>query len=256
MHQTYKHRYERAPGKWIYVPTDVSIERGDRIVSRVLKRYSPKPFFYHIGKRGGHVAALHEHLESAYFARFDLANFFGNVTRAKVSRALKDIGFSQQQSFNWAVESCVVQGTRKFLPQGFVQSPVLATLVLERSVLGGLLSDLVDKGITVTVYMDDIVLSSLDRHLVEGASVALLDAAAECNFPISRDKLQLTSATIEVFNCDMAHQRIQITADRIAGFAHQWAWGNGYARAAIERYVEAITLNDLQRLHAMVNVAA
>lgn len=254
MPQYYKLRYERAPGKAVHVPTPFGAAAGARIVDRVSKRYKPAPIFFHIGARGGHVAALRAHLGSHFFSRFDLANFYGNVTRSKVARALKNLGFGQD-AFAWAFESVVVEGGKKILPQGFHQSPLLATLVLEQSELGITLSDLAKSGLRVTVYMDDIIVSGETEEAVAAASDRVQAAAAAANFPVSQSKLALTKSSLEAFNCDLVHGRMQIGKDRLDRFADQWLAGNGYVQAGITRYVTSVNEGDLDRLMSITNVA-
>lgn len=160
----YEYRYERKPGRYIYIQTAASSKEGRAIIKRVGRLYKPHPIFFHLRRRGGHVAAMRVHAGSEYLTRFDIDNFFGNVTRTKISRALRDISISYRAAFNIAHASVVVEGSRRCLPFGFCQSPILATLVLERSVLGRELKRLATAGFHVSVYMDDIVLSSNDER--------------------------------------------------------------------------------------------
>jgi hypothetical protein len=255
MPKTYELTFQRAPGKSVYVPTKASIDRGKMIISRVAKRYAPHPIFYHIGKRGGHVAALRRHLVSTYFSRFDLTNFFGNVVRAKVCSALRDIGFSNRVAFAWATDSCVVKDGRKFLPQGFPQSPLLATLVLEHSALGTKLVELSNQ-VLVTVYMDDLILSASTVEDVTAASEQVLAAAAGAHFPVSENKTALAQGTVEAFNCQLTHHAMRLTAQRLDQFASQWRGGTVASQQGIDRYVEAINADDLDRLAALVAATA
>jgi len=251
--KTYELRYQRAPGKWVYVPTQASKIRGYQIIGRVTKTYSPHSIFFHLGARGGHVAALRRHLDSRYFSRLDLANFFGNVTRTKTCEALEDIGFGNRQAFDWAVQSSVVEDARKILPQGFPQSPLLATLVLERSALGRALIRL-SNTVVVTVYMDDVVLSGTEAAAVLHASDEVLEAAAVSNLPIAQNKVALAQGSVEAFNCDLTHRHMKISNPRLDRFASQWTAGNAAAQEAIGRYLSAINEGDIQRLAALVNV--
>ncbi|MGH7455587.1 MAG: reverse transcriptase domain-containing protein, partial [bacterium] len=119
-------------------------------------------FFFHL-RKGGHVAALHEHRRNRYFARIDLKNFFYSISRNRVARALHEIDIPRAGFY--AKFSCVKNPYDEptcptyALPYGFVQSPVLATLVLSRSVLGCYLRA-IQSDVTLSVYMDDIAISS------------------------------------------------------------------------------------------------
>ena len=254
MPKTYEFKYQRAPGKAVYKPTAASIELGKTIIRRVGRAYSPHPIFYHIGKRGGHVAALRRHLGSTYLSRFDLADFFGNVTRAKVCSALQDVGFTNRVAFGWATDSCVVDDRgRKVLPQGFPQSPLLATLVLELSALGVRLRDLSNQ-VLVTVYMDDLILSGATAEEVSTASDQILAAAAQAGFPVSENKTALALGTVEAFICELTHRAMKLTSARLNEFADQWIVGTEASQQGIGRYVAAINAEDVQRLATLVAV--
>jgi hypothetical protein len=57
-------------------------------------------------KKGGHVAALHEHLNNALFFRIDIQNFYYSIARMRVTRALRDWRYPGAGTF--AKWSCVV----------------------------------------------------------------------------------------------------------------------------------------------------
>src|SRR3546814_16029305 len=63
------------------------------------------------------------------------------------------------------------------LPFGFVQSPIVASVVLAQSALGGAIRRLSRDGMTITVYVDDITLSGPNEHRV-GEAIAALETAA------------------------------------------------------------------------------
>ena len=60
----YKFKY-RSRGKFIYIPTEQCERKGHRILKFFSKLDFPE-YFYHY-KSGGHVAALHAHLENKFF---------------------------------------------------------------------------------------------------------------------------------------------------------------------------------------------
>ncbi|MBE0577991.1 reverse transcriptase domain-containing protein [Devosia sp.] len=226
---------------------------GAKIVDLVTKRYHPHSVFYHLGKRGGHVEALRLHTQSSFFSRFDLENFYGNVIRSKVTRSLRSLGFGSRQAFDWATESVVVQGSRKALPQGFVQSPILATLALERSALGLALIGL-SNAVRVSVYMDDIILSAGTKEEVLEASSKLMQAANEAEYPLASSKKALAEYGIQAFNCNLQFGHMALTEGRMADFANQWLEGSPYAKSAIDRYVSIINPADLERLRNVLRI--
>jgi hypothetical protein len=101
------------------------------------------------------------------------------------------------------------------LPYGFVQSPILSTLVLMQSPVGDLLRNITATGsVTVTVYMDDISLSSDD----EGNLVIAFEQVSDCligaNFAISAHKIRNPSPKMDIFNCDLSQGKAQVQQGR------------------------------------------
>jgi hypothetical protein len=86
MLENYKHKYP-SRGKFIFVPTPECDRRGERLL-RFGEHIGLPPYFFHY-RRGGHVEALHQHIESRYFFRIDLKNFFYSISRNRVSRILR-----------------------------------------------------------------------------------------------------------------------------------------------------------------------
>ena len=71
--ENYKFKY-RSRGKFIFVPTERCERKGRRIIKFFDKRVDFPEYFYHY-KSGGHVAALHAHLENKLFFKIDIQNF-------------------------------------------------------------------------------------------------------------------------------------------------------------------------------------
>jgi hypothetical protein len=207
--------------------------------------------FFHIGKRGGHLSALHLHQKSSYFSRFDVSDFFGNVSKSKLVRALRRIGFSEARAFDFATESVVVNNGRKHLPFGFCQSPLLATLVLEKSLLGVKLKKAAET-MLVSVYMDDILISCDDASLLEIVSEAVVVAAQESGFPLSPEKLSLVSTSTDIFNCHMVKDELSIQAERMQSFKAKYYATSEFGKAAIEKYIAAVAPSELARFQALL----
>jgi hypothetical protein len=161
MLNNYKYSFTEGSGRLIFVPTLSSRSLGRKLHRDILRRWSPPDYFYHF-KEGGHVAAARVHLTSGIFVRLDLHRFYDSITRSKVHRALRDIKFRQKDAWHISCQSTVSKnkiGGPFSLPFGFVQSPVLSSLVLSSSALGKTLSILYVSGIKLSVYMDDIIMS-------------------------------------------------------------------------------------------------
>ena len=248
----YVYRYERKPGHYVYIQDGSAYVAAGATISRVLKRYTPDRIFYHLKRRGGHVAALRLHQQSRYFSRFDIQDFFESIARTRVARSLREVGFPHKQAFNIAIEGVVVDGTRKFLPYGFRQSPLLATLALEKSHLGRCLIDLNRAGTLASVYMDDILISGDDRSQIEVASAAIEEAAMAAGFVLSVTKRALNVTEVDIFNCHIQASELSVLDRRMEEFASAFHLASEAGQAAIEKYIEAISAKELMRFHRMV----
>ena len=110
--------------------------------------------------------------------------------------------------------------------------------------------------LVVTVYMDDIIVSSQGANVIEQASELIVQASDEAGFPLSQAKTALVSPSITAFNCDLTHRRMQVADARLQQFRGQWQLGNEYVREGIETYLAAVNEDDLVRLAALINTSA
>jgi hypothetical protein len=256
MLKNYEFTFDLRPGKPVYIQRRDAKARASVAVAQIERRYTPHRIFFHMRRKGGHVAAMRLHKQSTFFSRFDITDFFGHVTRTKIARALREIGFTRQEAFSIAADAVVVRDEQKVLPFGFHQSPLLATLALERSCLGRALVDLSASGVLVSVYMDDILLSGSDQEDMRGASAAVIEAAAVAGFPLSTDKLAQAVPSVDVFNCHIRRGGITVLEPRMDRFVEDHRNASDAGQAAIERYVNAVSPSELKRLNELLRITA
>src|SRR3546814_19570388 len=97
----------------------------------------------------------------------DLRRFFDQIARTKVHRALKVTGLPHTDAWEMACDSTVDKRPphRAFsLPFGFVQSPIVASVVLAQSALGGAIRRLSRDGMPIPVYVDHLPLPRPLEH--------------------------------------------------------------------------------------------
>jgi hypothetical protein len=241
--QNYEYAYERN-GKPIFAPSTLGQRIGDDIKAQVESAYFFDDFIYHLRKKGGHVAALHAHRPHQYFARVDIRRFFYSIARNRVARALRAIGIGCAE--HYAKWSCVKNpyGTPSYaLPYGFIQSPILATLVLMQSGVGSLLRHVVLKGtVMVTVYMDDISLSSDDLTELQATFDQLLAALEEAEFEISQGKTRTPASAMDLFNCDVKRDCTVVRDDRVDLFLSEPR--SPASVMAFDEYCESVALGN------------
>ena len=228
--ENYQYMYWKN-GKPIFAPNEFGRKLGAELCKKVLKAYPLDPFVYHF-KDGSHVAALHLHRTNKYFCKTDLEKFFYSINRNRVKRALKEIGIPKPEYFaRWSTVKNPFPVGGYALPYGFVQSPLIATVVLAHSQIGNFLRNL-DKSITASVYMDDICLSGPDQAALQLALEGLIQAVGEAGLKLNDGKTVLPSDKIDIFNCRMEQGNTEVLQIRVDKFHQKPRTGNGLASFA------------------------
>lgn len=235
--ENFSFSYQNERNKPVFVPNEKGYEIGYRLKGLVEQATIFERFYFHL-RSGGHVAALHEHRKNRHFARVDLKNFFYSISRNHVARALREIGIPK--AGDYAKFSCVKNpylDPSYSLPYGFVQSPILATLVFSRSVLGDFLRE-IQRDISVSVYMDDIAISSAVNDVLQKAFEELKVKIQEANFPINLEKTTPPTELMGLFNCELEFNRASVTETRRAAFYA--GTRSAMACETFERYCQSI----------------
>jgi hypothetical protein len=205
--------YRNKRGKPVFVPSHAGRKIARELRIKLDETFIPDSFFYHL-RKGGHVDAIHLHRPKRYFARVDIENFFYSVGRNDVARALQRLGLAGGERYaRWSTVRNPFAPPTYALPYGFVQSPILATLVLARSPAGDFLREIADK-VVVTVFMDDIAISGNNRRVLERAYKKLRRKLVASKFPLNEAKSFPPSPTIDLFNCHLDHMRTLVTEAR------------------------------------------
>ena len=70
----------------------------------------------------------------------------------------------------------------------------------------------------MSIYMDDILLSSDSIADLQLAIDGLLKSSTIGNFPINQEKLVLPCAALEIFNIELSQHKMEISAERLQEF--------------------------------------
>lgn len=215
--KNYEYSYRNAKGKPVFAPSAEGREIGQKVKELVTESVDFDSIYFHL-RSGAHVAALHAHRDNAWFSRIDLKNYFYSISRNRINRELRDIGIRHHERFSkWSTVKNPYETPSYSLPYGFVQSPILATLAFQKSAVGTLLRDMPEE-VTVSVYLDDIGLSSSSPDVLQKAHHATLRAVEESNFVVNLDKTAEPAKGMVLFNCDLAHANANVRAERIDEF--------------------------------------
>jgi len=213
-------RFELKPNKWVFVPTAETIAVGRKIKKSIKECWKPPSYYYHL-RSGGHVSALKSHLKHAAFLHLDVQDFFGSINKTRVTRCLKSkVGYAIARE--WANISTVIDPRDKkkyIIPFGFVQSQIVAALCLHESALGACIHTLQkNKKLVVSVYVDDIIVSSDNTDLLSETLEKLQEAAKRAGFALNSKKQEGPSASINAFNIVLSHAQLEINEDRLRQF--------------------------------------
>lgn len=237
MIENYQFKY-RSRGKIIFVPTERCERKGRKIISFLYRRVDFPDYFYHY-KTGGHIAALHAHLANTLFFKIDIQNFYYSIARMRVTRALRSWRYPGAGTL--AKWSCVVNpfpGPRHVLPIGFVQSPLLASLVLMKSPVSQAIERAIANGVCVSVYLDDFVGSHIDKGVLEVAYNDIRETCAAAGLIPNPGKLTAPSEAITAFNCDLKHGSAEVTDARVEKFLG--GAPSALSRAAFQNYRQRV----------------
>lgn len=210
--ENYTHSFE-LNGKPVFAPNGLGRRIGDDLKGRVEEAYEFEPFYFHLCP-GGHVSALHAHRENEFFCKADIENFFYSISRNRVVRTLRDVGIDRPRHYGkWSCVKNPYEQPRYSLPYGFVQSPILATLVLSTSAVGNFLRQLPSE-ITKAVYVDDITLSSNDPDALSDCYDALLAVMGVASLNAKATKCVAPTTQLRVFNCSLETSRTSVLPER------------------------------------------
>jgi len=236
-------RFELKPERWVYVPTADARSTGIAIKHSIEAKWAVPDYHYHL-QSGGHVAAIRSHLGNSRFLRADIENFFRSISRTRVTRCLKPM-FGYKLAREYAVASTVQHPGEKgkpSLPYGFIQSQLLASVCLHESALGRFLLKLHGKaGVSVSVYVDDIIVSTSDPEHLDAIYAELGVAAKRAGLVLNPQKCLPPARQISAFNILLSEAVMSIEPARLAIFAQDLAAGaSASQRSGILGYVASV----------------
>jgi hypothetical protein len=208
----------RSRGKWFFVPNEKCERRGRRMLAFFKKRVAFPDYMYHF-KKGGHVAALHAHLNNKLFFKIDIQNFYYSIARMRVTRALRHWGYPGAGTFSmWSCVKNPLPGPPHALPIGFVQSPLLASLVLMKSEVADAIDRAIAKGVCISVYLDDFIGSHDDLVVLTETYEDIRNTCVTAGLIPNPRKLVAPSVAITAFNCDLKQGSALVTPARVAEY--------------------------------------
>lgn len=245
----WKNRFPLKSGKWVFVPTQESRIFGKKVLKLINSKWSAPEYFYH-HKPGGHVEAIRLHANHHFFSRLDIDNFFGSISRSRITRSLKGyLGYkmSWEIAMNSVVKKPNVYPIEFMLPFGFVQSPILASLCLDESSLGKVLLSVARmSGISLSVYVDDILISSSDEELLRSVTSLIKEQIHKSHWISNASKEVVCGKSITAFNIDLQNNYYEINGFRLQKLLNQYLGTiNVNKKKGIRKYVRSVNLMQL-----------
>ena len=247
------HKFEVKPDSWVFVPDERTAIRGIEIKELLSSHWNPPHYYAHF-KQGGHVSALKKHLKNDLFMQADIKQFFNQINKSKITRSIHCCLKNYNLSREIAIESTVPKPDSDpaifVLPFGFVQSPIIASLCLYKSALGKFINGLEGKGFTVSVYMDDIIIStSLSYEEAANIFEALKQKATRSHLELNPEKTIGPVDQITAFNINLSKNNLEITDQRLTDFENRLLnTENDYVINGILGYVKTVCPKQVARL--------
>lgn len=238
------HKFEIKEGRWVYIPTQKTLEIGQKIHFYIKQKWNYPLYMYHL-RNGGHVAAAKYHINKQYFCLIDISDFFGSTSQSRVTRELgKLIPYTKARQIAKlsTVRSPYNNELKHVVPYGYPQSPILASLAFHQSFCGKLINTISKSGhISVSIYMDDILLASDDLIQLETAFNSVKDALAKSGYSVNERKTQSPSTMVKVFNLELSRRSLRVSSKRIFEFLQAYVSSkNSAERKGIASYVGSI----------------
>lgn len=245
MNPKWSSKFELKPGKWVFVPTPESVTTGNKIKRAIEKCWRPPSYYFHL-RAGGHVEALRSHIGHDIFLRIDIQDFFGSINRTRATRCLKDkFGYNIARTYaNASTVPDPAVEKRIIIPFGFVQSQILAAVCLAESALGKYLEKLHrNSSVALTVYVDDIIVSTSDTALLDQVLQDIEDAATKSHFVLNTSKQEGPAAAITAFNIVLAKGSMSVEAERYQRFQEALTEASSeHQRRGITSYVASVNV--------------
>lgn len=234
--------FKTPQNRWIFVPTLECRDNGYKFVKLIQGKWMLPNFYYHL-KAGGHIAALKVHEGNNYFAKIDIKSFFPSISKAKVIRALKDIGMHYKIAeliASWSTVKSKENATKYIVPYGFVQSQIIASLCLDKSAIGSFIKNKLPADVKVSIYVDDIILSSNNSNALQNVYNQIIATFDKTGFSVNAEKSHEVLDETTAFNIIMNSEDMQITEDRFTDFESAITPLNIKRSEAIINYVSSV----------------
>ncbi len=162
----------------------------DKILNLVLSGVELPEYLWAFerGRSIPEMAALH--VNKTVVVSFDIKDFFGSITQKMISRVLEGYNISGSAA-RTVSELCTY---KYFVPQGAITSPKISNIIAANTFGPDISSYCTDNNLVMSIYADDITISSdevLDNEKISEIKLTIRSIIANYNFEVNHRKTKV-----------------------------------------------------------------
>lgn len=169
-----------------------------RILKNILEKIEIPDYIYAFEKNKSIPQMAQLHVEKQVILSVDIKDFFHSIKQDRLNAAFLGWGFAEKPARTLS-ELCTFKA---FMPQGALTSPKLANLITALT-FGPILKSYCDaNNLTLSVYADDVTVSSNNPALNVGEVLAVIrEAITSTGFRVNHQKTKVMKANRRQYVC-------------------------------------------------------
>lgn len=169
-----------------------------KILTRLLNKISIPDYIFAFEKNKSIPSMAQMHTKKEVVISLDIKNFFPSINQNTIADILVKLGIGESPARTIS-EICTF---KHFVPQGALTSPKISNLISALS-FGPIIKRFCDdKGLTLSIYADDITISSSDKEVNIGEVLSFVTKTVQSfGFRINKTKTKVMKKHIRQYVC-------------------------------------------------------
>lgn len=168
-----------------------------KILSRVLDKIEIPDYIHAFEKDKSIPEMARQHVGKHVVVSVDIKDFFTSIHEGRLNTLFQGLGLGEKPAKTLS-EICTY---KYFVPQGALTSPKISNLVTSKT-FGPIVKEYCDaRNLTLTIYADDITISSSSHFDVNGLLVFLKQTLESFGFKINSKKTKVYTRKTRQFVC-------------------------------------------------------
>lgn len=194
---TFSIRKKSGKKRYIHNPSSLMRVAQYRILTRILDKLTLPDYIFAFERDKSIPGMADLHIGKRCVISVDIKDFFHSITQAKVKALLQDLGIRSTP----ATTMSELMTFKSFVPQGALTSPKVSNLIAATT-FGPEIKTLCDqKGYTLTIYADDVTISSDGPMEIKETIDALLEIITRHGFRINKQKTKVMTSARRQYVC-------------------------------------------------------